>query len=61
MFMNLNNLEEVISRFSIEKCREILEIAEKRDVKTISKGQLLVHEEIVKIIKERLMNESSGS
>jgi hypothetical protein len=59
--MNLNNLEEVISRFSIEKCREILEIAEQRDVRTISKGQLFVHEEIVKIIKERLMSESSGS
>lgn len=61
MFMNLNNLEEVISRFSIEKCREILEIAEKRDIKRISKGQLIVHEEIVKIIKKRLMSESSGS
>lgn len=61
MFMNLNNLEEVISRFSTEKCREILEIAEKRNVKRISKGQLIVHEEIVKIIKKRLMSESSGS
>lgn len=59
--MNLNKLEETIAKFSIEKCREILEIAEKRDVSKISHGQLLVHEEIVRIIKDRLMSESSGS